>query len=137
MGLDITTLRTSFELVLDREPNLTHRFYDVLFLRHPEARPLFGGGARDRQEKMLTEALVAVMDHLDDAPWLTQHLHALGAKHRDYGVTVAMYEWVGSALLETLAAVAGDDWTPRHAAAWSEAYGVIARLMQDGAAQRD
>jgi hemoglobin-like flavoprotein len=82
---------------------------------------------------MLTDALVAVLDHLEDAPWLTQTLMALGAKHKDYGVTDEMYGWVAASLLATLAEVAGPDWTPKHEAAWTEAIGAIAGLMKSGA----
>jgi hemoglobin-like flavoprotein len=132
MALNVTLLRSSFELVLTREPNLTHRFYDKLFTRYPQAQPLFGKNSRDRQEKMLAEALVAVMDHLEDASWLTEQLAALGAKHAGYGVTTEMYDWVGDALLRTLAEVAGADWTGALEAEWTEAYGAIASLMQKG-----
>jgi hemoglobin-like flavoprotein len=76
------------------------------------------------------------MDHLDDASWLQQTLGALGAKHVDYAVTPEMYDWVGDSLLNTLAEIAGDDWTPEHAQAWAEAYAAIAELMQSGARER-
>lgn len=134
MALNVELLRASFEVVVAREPALTHRFYDVLFERYPQARPLFSRNSRDQQEKMLTEALVAVLDHLEDAPWLEHQLGAMGRKHVEYGVTDDMYPWVGDALLRTLALVAGDAWTPALEAAWSEAYGAIAGLMKKGAA---
>jgi hemoglobin-like flavoprotein len=86
---------------------------------------------------MLTEALVAVLDHLEDAPWLESELQSLGAKHLDYGVTPEMYGWVGDALLRTLAEAAGSAWTPELQAAWAEAYGAIAGLMQRGAAHAE
>jgi hemoglobin-like flavoprotein len=133
MALDVTLLRNSFEMVVERQPQLAHRFYEILFERYPQARPLFGRNSGAKQEKMLTDALVAVIDHLEDAPWLTQTLAALGAKHKDYGVTDEMYGWVAASLLATLAEVAGPDWTPRHEAAWTEAYGAIAGLMKSGA----
>jgi nitric oxide dioxygenase len=41
-----------------------------------------------------------------------------------------MYGWVGASLLATLAEVAGDEWTPELATAWTDAYGAIAGLMQ-------
>jgi hemoglobin-like flavoprotein len=133
MSLSVDTLRSSFELVISREPNLTARFYDELFERHPEVRPLFGGRSRDRQEKMLGDALVAVLDHLEDAPWLADTLEALGRKHKDYGVTDEMYAWVGEALLATLAKIAGDAWTPKLKGDWVDAYNAIAALMMSGA----
>ncbi len=130
--LDVTALRESFELVAERAPNLTHRFYEILFDRHPEVRPLFGS-AMARQEQMLTRALVAVIEHLENPTWLGDSLRALGAKHVDYGVTEEMYPWVGEALLATLAEVAGSDWSPRLERAWTDAYGAIASLMMEGA----
>jgi hemoglobin-like flavoprotein len=133
MALDIQMLRDSFEMVVARQPALVARFYDILFERYPQSRALFGRNSRPNQEKMLTGALVAVMDHLDDAPWFSSTLAALGAKHRDYGVTEVMYEWVGECLLATLAEVAGPDWTPALAAQWTEAYTTIAANMIAGA----
>jgi hemoglobin-like flavoprotein len=130
MPLNAPLLRSSFELVVQRQPQLVHRFYEILFERYPTVKPLFNRNAPARQEQMLTEALVAVIDHLEDAAWLTGTLQQLGAKHRGYGVTPEMYGWVGDSLLATLAEVAGKDWTPQLAAAWTEAYGAIASLMQ-------
>jgi hemoglobin-like flavoprotein len=130
--LDVALLRSSFQLVVEREPELTARFYERLFADFPQARPLFGRNAARAQQEMLRDALLAVMDHLDDAPWLEETLGALGRRHEGYGVTPEMYDWVGASLLATLAEVAGDAWTDRHAANWANAYGIIAALMQAG-----
>ena len=135
MALDAALLRSSFALVVERQPALTHRFYEVLFARYPQARPLFGKDTR-RQEEMLQGALVAVVDHLDDAAWLQQTLAGLGAKHVDYGVTAEMYGWVGESLLATLAEVAAEAWTPALERAWTDAYGAIVELMLAGAPVR-
>lgn len=81
---------------------------------------------------MLAEALVAVMDHLEDASWLQASLRQLGAKHAAYGVTEEMYGWVGESLLATLSKVAGSDWTPAHETAWKDTYGAIADMMLAG-----
>jgi len=136
MGLNAALLRQSFELVTDRQPQVTHRFYEILFERYPQARALFGRNSAAKQEEMLGAALVAVLDHLEDAAWLTATLKQLGAKHVDYGVTDEMYGWVGASLLATLAEIAGKDWTPEVAVAWTEALGAISGLMQSGARER-
>jgi hemoglobin-like flavoprotein len=133
MALDPHLLRSSFELVTDRQPQLTRRFYEILFERYPQARLLFGRNSAANQEKMLQDALVAVMEHLEDASWLQSTLSAMGKKHVEYGVTDEMYGWVGASLLATLAEAAGPAWSPQLSAAWSEAYGAIAGLMQQGA----
>ena len=136
MSLNVHALRQSFELVVERAPDLTHRFYDILFARYPEARPLFGRSSRPAQEQMLTAALAAVLDHLEDASWLRSTLGALGERHTGYGVTAEMYGWVGESLLATLAEVAGSAWTAEVAAAWTEAYGAIASMMMAGTGVR-
>ncbi len=137
MALNATLLRESFGLVIERQPQLVHRFYEILFERYPQVRPLFGKShGQGKQEEMLGAALVAVLDHLEDASWLESTLKGMGAKHIEYGVTKEMYGWVGDSLLATLAEVAGQDWSPAHVAAWTEAYGAIASLMQLGALER-
>jgi hemoglobin-like flavoprotein len=133
LALNTHLLRTSFELVAERSPNLTLRFYEILFERYPAARALFSRRSQSEQARMLQEALVAVMDHLEDAPWLTTTLQALGAKHVGYGVRQDMYGWVGECLLATVAEVAGSEWTGELGESWSDAYGVIAGLTIDGA----
>jgi hemoglobin-like flavoprotein len=129
MSLNVPLLRSSFELVTTRQPDLTHLFYDELFTRYPQSKSLFGKNSREKQEKMLTEALVAVLDHLEDAPWLVNTLGGLGQKHVGYGVTAEMYNWVGESLLVTIAKVASNDWSKELEEAWTAAYGAIVSLM--------
>ena len=129
MALNVELLRSSFEVVATANPKFVTRFYEILFERHPQTQAMFPTGNRARQAEMLTGALVAVLDHLEDAPWLQDTLGALGAKHVEYGVTREMYDWVGASLLATLAEVAGPAWTPELNAAWAEAYGAIVSLM--------
>ncbi|HEX2679205.1 MAG TPA: globin domain-containing protein [Polyangiales bacterium] len=135
MSLNVPLLRSSFELVVERAPDVTHRFYDIFFERYPQVRPMFNRNSRDKQEQMLTQALVMVMEHLEDAPWLTRTLESLGEKHVHYGVKNEMYGWVGECLLAALAGAAGEAWTPELEQAWSEAYGAISSLMLRGAAR--
>jgi hemoglobin-like flavoprotein len=137
MSLDVQALRESFALVAEQETALASRFYDILFERYPRLRPMFGRNSRARQEQMLTNALAAVVEHAEDAPWLTSTLHALGAKHVEYGVTNEMYPWVGECLVLALEDVAGPAFTPRVRAAWIQAYEAIASLMQARAADTE
>ncbi|HVK76641.1 MAG TPA: globin domain-containing protein [Kofleriaceae bacterium] len=133
MTLDPTILRTSFALVVERKPDLTVRFYEILLARYPALAPMFARTPRAAQAEMLAQALGAVLDHLEDASWLAATLGALGRRHVGYGVTDEMYDHVGDALLATLAEVAGDDWTPAVAEQWTLAYGAIAGMMKAGA----
>jgi hemoglobin-like flavoprotein len=132
MALNVPVLRSTFDLVVEKQPQVVHRFYEILFSRYPQTKALFRGNVPAVQEKMLTDALVAVLDHLEEASWLTSTLGALGAKHRGYGVTDEMYDWVGACLLAALAEAAGKDWSREAEVAWTEAYGAIAALMKAG-----
>jgi len=132
MTLDVDALRASFDLVITRQPDLTHVFYEELFVRYPESRALFFRRPQAVQEQMLAETLVAALDHLDDDEWLRDKLAGLGAQHAEYGVTEEMYGWVASTLLDTLAKAAGDDWTAETATAWRDALGAVASLMLAG-----
>ncbi|MDB4986507.1 MAG: putative bacterial hemoglobin [Myxococcaceae bacterium] len=133
MSLNVPFLRSSFELVLERQPQLTPRFYEILFERYPQVKPLFGRNATSTQAEMLQSALVAVLDKIEDASWLEQTLGAMGAKHLDYGVTDEMYGWVGASLLAAIGEAAGSDWSPELERAWADAYGAISGLMLEGA----
>jgi hemoglobin-like flavoprotein len=134
MSLNGELLRSSLALVVEREPVITRRFYEILFERFPQVLPLFGRNASVMQQKMLQGAIVAVVDHLDDATWLATTLGAMGRQHAlDYNVTAEMYPWVGESLIATLAEIAGPDWTPDMEAAWAEAFGAISGLMLAGA----
>lgn len=132
MSLNADLLRSTFHTIVERQPEITPRFYEILFTRYPQVKPLFGRRAARAQQEMLQQTLVAVIENLDNASWLRSTLAALGSKHIDYGVTREMYDWVGDALLSTLAEILGEDWNDEVAAAWAEAYGTIRDLMLEG-----
>ncbi len=134
MGLNTNLLRSSFSLVVEREPELTRNFYQLLFTRYPELKRLFGRNEPAAQQRMLTEALVSVLEHLEDAIWLQSKLKVLGAKHQDYGVTEPMYDQVDECLLDTIGEIAGPLWTLELAQAWSDAFSTIRELMLAGVA---
>ncbi len=125
-------LRSTFQTILEREPTITPRFYEILFTRYPQVRPMFGGNSSRAQQEMLQSALVSVIDNLENSEWLASTLAAIGAKHVGYGVTVEMFAWVGDALLTTLSEILDKEWNPEVAQEWADAYGVIQGLMLAG-----
>jgi hemoglobin-like flavoprotein len=133
MSLNVALLRSSFELVAEREPDLTTRFYEVLFERYPQSRALFHRRPPEVQEVMLQQALVAVLDHIEDADWLEDTLRGLGAQHVTYGVTDEMYDWVSESLLATVAEAAGDEWNAELSESWTAALDAITGIMKAGA----
>jgi hemoglobin-like flavoprotein len=133
MHLDIDALETSFDLLAPRGEELVDAFYERLFARAPEVRPLFGTDLR-RQRAMLLRALVLVRRSLRDLEPLLPALRDLGARHVAYGARPEHYPVVAEVLIESMAALAGGAWSERHAAAWAAALGLIADVMLEGAA---
>src|SRR5215212_9223670 len=128
MSLQTETLETSFDLIAPHGDELMDEFYSRLFAAAPGVRPLFSGDMR-RQKAMLLSALVLVRKSLRDLDRLVPKLHAMGARHVEYGALPEHYPVVASVLIESMAAVAGDAWTAEIGQAWSAALNVVAGVM--------
>jgi len=135
--MDIDALETSFDLVAPRGDELTEIFYARLFEAAPEVRPLFAGADMARQRQMLLAALVLLRQSLRNLDAVLPALRKLGARHVAYGTKPAHYPLVGATLIGAMETVAGEEWQLRYAQAWSEAFGVVAAVMLEGAAEAE
>jgi methyl-accepting chemotaxis protein len=123
-------IESSFQAVAPRGDELVHKFYEQLFEEHPEVRSMFRGDRRE-QEKKLLDALTLVVKGARRPEKVRPALLALGKKHRAIGALAEHYAAVGSVLLDTLAEMAGDLWTPDVEAAWRATYDWISKTMQE------
>lgn len=130
---DKELIEDNLAVVVERAPDLTTRFYGNLFRYHPELQRLFGRRSAAAQEKMLLEAILAVVEHMDDPVWLRNTLRPLGAKHVSYGVTAPMYPIVAETLILTLGEASGSAWNAVVEAAWLRAILAVANEMLAGA----
>lgn len=133
MTLAIEKLETSFDLIAPRGDELVDVFYTRLFAAAPSVRPLFAGTDLARQKQMLLAALVLLRKSLRDLDAVVPTLHGLGARHVAYGARPEHYPVVADVLIASMAEVAGDAWRPEYQRAWSEAVGVVAGVMLEGA----
>ena len=134
--MDKKLLIESLVLVDGQEHVLVPRFYEILFARYPEVRPMFSDDIGP-QVQMLHGSIVAVLDHLDDAGWLGETLGALGRKHADLGVTEPMYDAVAECMIAAMEDLGGDAWTPAMSAEWSTALAAVSSLMLAGVPERE
>jgi hemoglobin-like flavoprotein len=134
MSLNLEALETSFDLVAPRGDELMDVFYARLFAVAPAVEPLFAGADLRRQKTMLLGALVLLRKSLRNLDAIVPTLRDLGARHVAYGAVPEHYPVVGEVLLGSMAEIAGAAWTPEYQEAWSEAYGVVAGAMLEGAA---
>jgi hemoglobin-like flavoprotein len=112
-------------------------FYDRLFEIDATTRLLFKTTNNNlaEQRRKLTQALTVVVQGLDHLEALLPALADLGRRHAQYGVTAGHYDTVGAALLWTLEQGLGSGWTPEVKAAWSDAYALVADVMQAAAGE--
>jgi hemoglobin-like flavoprotein len=133
MSLNVELLETSFAQVAHQSSKFTETFYTQLFADYPEVQPLFANTDMEAQGKKLFQSLALVINNLRHSDVVSNALKGLGTQHMQYGVLPQHYPMVGSSLLKAFAATLGTEWTPEVRQAWTDAYGVVAQLMLEGA----
>lgn len=130
--MNIELLEKSFAQISPEAIAFSASFYEKLFLKNPQLKPMFAEVSQQSQEKKLVFSLAAIVENLRNPEILQPALKSLGARHFQVGTLEAHYPMVGEALLETFAQYMGDDWTPEVSSAWLEAYEAIAAVMLQG-----
>jgi hemoglobin-like flavoprotein len=128
----IALVQSSFASVGPRLSDLGAHFYQELFTRDPALRALFSTDLAEQQDRFVDKLaeIVRAIPRLDE---LLLQTRDLGANHVGYGVRVADYSTVGSALLDTFAVVLGDEFDGPTREAWALAYNLVAEIMLEGA----
>lgn len=104
------------------------RFYEHLFERAPQVRELFHGDI-ERQARMFLQSLSVIVASLSSTDRVARVLQRLGEKHYSYGVEPDHYTAMGTALVETINDVLGDDFSEEAAEAWTAAIRLISSIM--------
>ncbi|XUZ88059.1 globin domain-containing protein [Streptomyces sp. HD1123-B1] len=131
---DAILLRRTMAEIEPVSDKVTAYFYALLFVRHPELRPLFPA-AMDAQRDRLFRALLTAAKLVDDPEVLTTYLGGLGRGHRKYGTQPEHYPAVGECLIGALTHYAVNSWGAETEAAWVRAYTAISQIMIDAAAE--
>ena len=126
----IRLVRSSWSKIAERADMFTARFYDHLFTIDESAALLFTGVEMTAQQWKLAHTLGVVVQALDDLETLLPAVALLGKRHSQYGVQPGHFETVGAALLMAFADTLGSGFTPQIRTAWTEAYGLVASVMQ-------
>lgn len=127
----VTLVQESFEKVKPIAPQAAEIFYSKLFELDPKLKPLFPSDdetMKNQGNKLMT-MLGAAVAGLSNIEKLIPVLQDLGKRHVDYNVEASHYDTVGAALLATLEAGLGDDFTAEVKGAWAEVYGTMSTVM--------
>ena len=130
----IERLKTSFNLLAPRGPELVDRFYAHLFSKHPAVRPMFPADMAEQKKKLLA-SLALVMENIRDAENLEQPLHDMGRRHVGYGTEPDHYPVFRDTLVSVMADMAGDAWDDQLSSGWNQALDFVASVMLEGARQ--
>ncbi|PPB05717.1 NO-inducible flavohemoprotein [Brevibacillus laterosporus] len=108
--------------------DITKRFYQLLFTKHPELLNIFNHAnqKQGRQQTALANAVYAAAQYIDKLETIIPVVKQIGHKHRSLGIKAEHYPIVGENLLAAIKDVLGDLATDEILQAWAEAYGVIA-----------
>lgn len=133
MSMNFNVIRDSFAKIAPKAPFFMNQFYKNLFQMYPISRELFQSVDMEKQKKQLTNALVFVVQNLENSEALVAALKDMGRRHAGYGVKEEGYNWVGGALMKTLEEYFGNEWTEEYRTNWEAALMFIARTMIEGA----
>ncbi len=128
----IELVQETFKKVVPISDKAAEIFYGKLFEKDPSLKPMFKGDMKAQGAKLMSMIGTAV-NGLNNLDALVPAVQNLGKGHAGYGVEDKHYDTVGAALLETLDAGLGEDFTPEVKEAWTEVYTLLATTMKDAA----
>ena len=132
----IARLEQSFQLFIRPDVDRAGRFYERLFARYPELRPLFPGDLTQQKIKFL-QTLAMIVENLRAPDIARARLAELGRSHLEYGALEAHYEMVCAEIVATMAMTAGSQWTVQLGGDWREVMRQESAVMIEAARSTD
>lgn len=129
----VQMIKTSWQKVMPISDKAAELFYGKLFELDPSVKPLFKGDMKEQGQKLM-KMINTVVNGIDRLDTIVPAVQQLGVRHVAYGVKDDHYDTVGAALIWTLGAGLGDDFTEPTKEAWVTAYGILADTMKAAAA---
>ncbi len=126
---DVDVLERSFDQVAPHAQDLVSRFYERLFEKYPDVRPMFEGTDINAQKQKLLASLKLVIGNLRKPDVLEESLKELGRRHQGYGAVEAHYQAVAETLIGVMKEIVGSQWNSEIEQAWTKALSKIAEIM--------
>ena len=129
----IELVQSSWAKVKPISDKAAELFYGKLFELNPDYKALFPSDMVEQGRKLMAMINTAV-NSLNNLEAVVPAVEEMGKRHVGYGVKDEDYDVVGEALLWTLGAGLGDDFTDEVKDAWTETYVVLSTTMKNAAA---
>lgn len=128
----VKLIKISWQKVMPISDKAAELFYGKLFELDPSVKPMFKGDMTEQGQKLM-KMINTVVNGLERLDEIVPAVQQLGVRHVAYGVKDEHYDTVGEALIWTLGAGLGDDFTEPTKEAWVTAYGILADTMKAAA----
>lgn len=134
--MDTSALKSSWAVVASHGDKVPQYFYSHLFVSHPDLRAMFPVQMSGQRDKLVA-ALGAIVSNADNLDEVTPFIEQLGRDHRRFSVVTEHYMALGGTMMATLKRFLGSAWDAELADTWSQAYGLIAKVMVAAAEQHE
>ena len=133
-GLDeqtINIVKSTVPVLEENGEKITKRFYELMFLNHPELKNIFNQANQKvgKQPKALAGAIYAAAQHIDQLENILPAVQQIAHKHRSLNIKPEHYPIVGKHLLLAIKDVLGEAATDDVINAWANAYQHIADVF--------
>jgi hemoglobin-like flavoprotein len=131
---DRTLIEASLEMAAVAGGDLTPLVYARLFAAQPGAEALFW---RDKtgqiRGEMLARVFEAILDFIGERQYADHLIQTSVVIHTEYGVPPDVFRTFFAVVAETVREVAGAQWTPDIAAAWTRLLNELDAYVRAGA----
>ena len=125
----VAILEESLCAVAEADEDITPHFFDRFFAEHPEHRAEFFHPSITCGP-MVNEMLENLMALAMQESWVRGNIQGLVIAHRSFGdIPLPIYGKTLDLLVDTLAKVAGDRWTPEFDAAWRNQCAILKDII--------
>lgn len=128
----ISIVMESFRKIKPFSSKFTLVFYNRLFDLDPELRKLFKKDLREQRHKFI-KSFTYIIENIHNTSKIEIILKDLAIQHLLYHVKEKDYQTFGDALIFTISAALGDNFTPQVKNAWKEVYKAISEIMINAA----
>lgn len=128
---DLFLVQKTTGALFSDEAAFANDFYSRLFALAPEARNMFKGNM-ERQGYLMGHMLKGAIYALSRPKNVALGFRELGRRHTEYGVKKEHYLLVRGALIDTLKARLGEQYSDRIGLAWERMFDLAFRYMQEG-----
>lgn len=128
----VAIVKSTAPVLQEHGETLTRHFYERMFRENPEVKPFFNHSNQSEgsQQRALAGAIAAYAANIDNLDVLGGAVELIAHKHASLQIKPEHYPIVGENLLASIKEVLGDAATDEIIAAWAEAYGFLADILQ-------